>query len=664
MITTMATVLPRKYCYKQFASIRLLHLYRGTCNSLCGRLENFNLDDKACPKFTTFSYVWGEAQYTSTIQIEGVSFPVLDTVFPLLEALCDYKCFEEDHWIWIDSICINQDDEHERAMQVQLMGRIYCESARTVIWLGEGTDQTARLIGMLRKLARYFQQGHLIQELPVLSTNEMIWDDISLFFRQPWWTRVWTFQEFALPSVLRFHFGRNWIEYHDFYDAMQALYICSQNGVLDGSVWGVAWGRRRVRQLFRVPEVRGRMSLVALLAFTGNYQCTDPRDRIYSLLGLAREADRAIVGQPDYSPKNTVEAVYTKFVINFIEAYGSLDIICFAPLFRPHLASTQTEAGHWPSWIPDWRVEVRPIVVPLMVSQPSRSHIGCFVPLPWQELTDETFAPSYRACGDTKPEVHLNISARTLSCRAVHLGHIDGLATGIVEGIAGDYDQYNFTQSTSPTNTSGKRKSSLKKQSTLPPLLDGDLLDHIMCALTVDRSARYLEYLAPTRRFRDELHQIFLLGETIPIGSLRVGDAQNNALIYRWIEYNKRFLVRGRSLLDLLYGIQARGEGVVATPDPESLPLSQRLLETMSLKLGSTAKVLATLYEGQVGLVPLDAKKGDAVWILKGCSVPVVLRKCAAETYTLVGECYVHGFMDGEAFCEGPGFEFGEVVIA
>jgi hypothetical protein len=55
------------------------------------------------------------------------------------------------------------------------------------------------------------------------------------------------------------------------------------------------------------------------------------------------------------------------------------------------------------------------------------------------------------------------------------------------------------------------------------------------------------------------------------------------------------------------------------------------------------------------GLAPPETKEGDAIYILFGCSVPVVLRKVPSprrrgiDRYTFIGECYVHGMMDGEA---------------
>jgi hypothetical protein len=48
------------------------------------------------------------------------------------------------------------------------------------------------------------------------------------------------------------------------------------------------------------------------------------------------------------------------------------------------------------------------------------------------------------------------------------------------------------------------------------------------------------------------------------------------------------------------------------------------------------------------GLAPIDAQEGDVVGVLFGCAVPVLLRP-EGDHYLLVGEVFVHGFMNGEA---------------
>ncbi|KAE9373784.1 hypothetical protein N431DRAFT_407479 [Stipitochalara longipes BDJ] len=50
---------------------------------------------------------------------------------------------------------------------------------------------------------------------------------------------------------------------------------------------------------------------------------------------------------------------------------------------------------------------------------------------------------------------------------------------------------------------------------------------------------------------------------------------------------------------------------------------------------------------GFMGLAPQVAEVGDEVWVILGCNVPMLLRKCD-DYYMLVGECFVYGIMEGE----------------
>jgi hypothetical protein len=65
----------------------------------------------------------------------------------------------------------------------------------------------------------------------------------------------------------------------------------------------------------------------------------------------------------------------------------------------------------------------------------------------------------------------------------------------------------------------------------------------------------------------------------------------------------------------------------------------------------------------RIGLAPITAREGDLVCLVLGGEVPFVLR-CSDDEYELVGECYVHGLMDGEGLLEAarraqPGFNCG-----
>ena len=45
-------------------------------------------------------------------------------------------------YLWIDQLCINQDDEVERTEQVSIMHEIYGRGFKTLIWLGEDSKDT------------------------------------------------------------------------------------------------------------------------------------------------------------------------------------------------------------------------------------------------------------------------------------------------------------------------------------------------------------------------------------------------------------------------------------------------------------------------------------------------------------------------------------------
>ena len=51
-------------------------------------------------------------------------------------------------------------------------------------------------------------------------------------------------------------------------------------------------------------------------------------------------------------------------------------------------------------------------------------------------------------------------------------------------------------------------------------------------------------------------------------------------------------------------------------------------------------------------LIPGAALQGDLIAIFLGAGTPFVLRKSDAGVHVVVGECYIHGIMNGEALQE------------
>jgi hypothetical protein len=188
--------------------IRLLTLFPGneqetpTCI-----LEVFTLDDH--PSYEALSYCWDK--------------PVGGKPVPLVCILVNNKYFEVSaglhvalthlrdpttkRIVWIDALCIDQDNTQEKSEQVQLMRLIYGSASRVVIWLGEGdagTDQAMQFIRAdtetgqwrvgdpipesMRQLARTFAARGAIYHLRKV-------------FDRPWWNRIWIVQELAMSNA-------------------------------------------------------------------------------------------------------------------------------------------------------------------------------------------------------------------------------------------------------------------------------------------------------------------------------------------------------------------------------------------------------------------------------------------------------------------------------
>ena len=66
-------------------------------------------------------------------------------------------------------------------------------------------------------------------------------------------------------------------------------------------------------------------------------------------------------------------------------------------------------------------------------------------------------------------------------------------------------------------------------------------------------------------------------------------------------------------------------------------------------------RALITTETGYLGLAPIAVCQGDVVAILFGCKCPVVLRPYRDDMYNVIGECYIHGLMDGEILSQKRG---------
>src|SRR5437773_6109315 len=73
------------------------------------------------------------------------------------QILCERRSLVKDRWIWIDSICIDQENSDEKTKQVQMMRDIYSRATRVVVHLASPADpeKSYSVRALIRKLAMF-----------------------------------------------------------------------------------------------------------------------------------------------------------------------------------------------------------------------------------------------------------------------------------------------------------------------------------------------------------------------------------------------------------------------------------------------------------------------------------------------------------------------------
>lgn len=236
-----------------------------------------------CPRnnplrYTAISYVWGDELPTETILINGQPFSIRPNLWNCLFELTRFWSH-----LWLDAICINQDNNEERSQQVRLMDQIYSRSAEVSVWLGSTGSPWPDSI------------------LP--TSSEM--DDWE---HHAYWRRYWVIQEFLLGPQVKIYRGR--ISSHS------VRYI-AHLGNYERKVQPVPWSLLVGRHSTWYPGkgfdedllddekdiYRKKKPLCELLLTHMHCECKDPRDRVFALLGLLNSTERVWLERffPDYS---------------------------------------------------------------------------------------------------------------------------------------------------------------------------------------------------------------------------------------------------------------------------------------------------------------------------------------------------------------------------
>ncbi|KAH6955989.1 heterokaryon incompatibility protein-domain-containing protein [Ilyonectria sp. MPI-CAGE-AT-0026] len=153
----------------------------------------------AAPPYEALSYTWGDNESKRRITVNGLAFFVRQNLLSILRRLRQPR---QKRIIWVDAICINQNSTAEKSVQVPLMREIYSQSKRTIVWLGEERFYTETAIKFIPELTVIVKADIRVVWKYLLSQDTFLRQMSSLiwFFHHPWWTRTWVIQEVALAK--------------------------------------------------------------------------------------------------------------------------------------------------------------------------------------------------------------------------------------------------------------------------------------------------------------------------------------------------------------------------------------------------------------------------------------------------------------------------------
>lgn len=160
----------------------------------------------ALPEFQALSYTWGVAATTNEVYIEAHDrqgwFSVGQNLFGFL--MSRRHKIHQSGWLWIDQICINQEDKMEKSYQVSLMAEIYVRAAKVIVWLGpafDGSDEAMDFIDNVERQMRDFKgtvwdpERDINQIYQEVKVHQQALISITL---APYWSRLWIIQELVL----------------------------------------------------------------------------------------------------------------------------------------------------------------------------------------------------------------------------------------------------------------------------------------------------------------------------------------------------------------------------------------------------------------------------------------------------------------------------------
>jgi hypothetical protein len=601
--------------------VRLLILQPGqdnemvTCHLRSTVIDNSDID------FEAISYCWGDLRKKRSIICEGRRLRVTTNLF---DALRHLRGKDHTRMLWADAVCVNQDDLEERSRQIVLMPDIFKSARQVLIWLGNAFPGIDKVENMIKTCSeRLPSQPDDVNDttmfLEDLGTGLLERADLNMeidrepfvrLLKSPWFRRKWVIQEVCLakdavivcghvqfPWCILASYAAQLIAYGDYLTYDLTVFLNE-----------MVYPLNNIASIFTLQTLIGKMGLLDCIKATSKFQCTDPRDHIFSLLNLSSEQEQSLYNLiPEY--KISPAEVYTKFATRFLLRGGDIGVLSLAPNLKQSMP-LQGAIGKATSVLASVSSSLLRIIPG---TSPALSHLPSWVP----DLTGHGIdcvagyslqGVSFAAGGSKKQEIH--IDGRSLKCTGIIIDQIKKQVLSPLEYPTKRVpaNSNNILKSENGPNTLKQinwlRQCVALAGGTYGLDMPPERFAALWKALIMERAGVYNRVerdLSP--QFQEYLTNVF-----------KLDDDDDETVIQAYELVAKHIILIENHIVSF------------AAPRRFSLTAKDRL-----------------------GLMPRTSKEGDLICILLGGAVPFVIRPAGKGTFKLLGDCYLHGVMDGEA---------------
>jgi len=693
-------------------SIRLLRCvhYDVETREIFAFLEPFSID--SCPKYQALSYTWGPALeksekgtekeelikpcvlllidppcfhhlgpaeaeqcgpgYTAgwaegSIRSIAIGMNLSDFLVQLNDGRCRGNYFPPSTVsLWIDAVCINQKDKAEQASQIPLMGDIYSTAESVIVWLGRDETDLDTFSWMIftvflklldlkppgvsnsSELAHWLRAYDSMSPdfwLPIVGLKPIKedWPSTWLSFyrfiqRRRWFNRAWTMQEFCLAQRVIMICGSSALPGDGAITFVDFLRLCGWTGdprllpvrsevPLDMGNVGQLRYLCRVRSLkeFTTGRATGRenafekviLFLKWLLDTCRMRECSFAVDKVYAVLGIASIFVPAGQVSPfKVDPTATTAQVYAGICKLILENTNSLNILSMVEDKR------YRRVLDLPSWVPDF-------------STASTS-------------TQLANLPSF--------------DATLVQRHGQKAPFVDG-GTLIVQGasvatVSATYDCMNWHELT---------VSTLKLALTLDAIYSAtghDRLQAVLRTLILDNAAPISQGHEVVWEDSMAFYGFIAIGIRSLLKLHRAGEALEALMALQMLDANCPSSL-GKAIASLKHHSDEMPTSDIdaALDDLAAYRLgADTYLQLLTEHIANRALFLTS--NGYIGLGRQPGQPGDTVWLLECGAVPFILRKCTGEdSYTFIGDCYLHGGMRGELMTPELRKQFSQIRI-